>query len=240
MARPVWKDLGSYPKNAKSWTFSHWAWQFLRRNEKYQEVCNAESSMSARQRKAEARKFGLAEYKHFKEDFRGPSKCIWLTEAICKYQLGSHDGQEVDFRLDRGEAALVFDLRQVKVGGLAAIEAQLYTARTTLMEYLEEIVEKPARNRVTKVGLFELLRVYDGVIHSSEPQVAVARELYPEAFVKNAKGFDDRANDARRKVHDQLKRATKMVESGYLALPTRDYRPDRTKGKELSRQVTST
>lgn len=238
MARPDWNDLSTYPKNPESWSFSRWAWEFLRRNEKFQAACDAESNSSALQRQTTAREFGLAEYKHFKEDHRFPTKCIWLSESICKYQLGFDKGDKVEFTLNRGEGALVFDLMQVKVGGLAAIDAQLYTARTTLIEFLEEIDEKPASRRVTKDGLFEILRVYDGVVHSGKLQSEVARVLYPDAFVETPTGqSDDRAEGARKKVHDQLKRAHKMVESGYLALPSRDYRTDRSKGKAQRRGI---
>jgi hypothetical protein len=195
--------------------------------------------MSARQRQASAREFGLAEYKHFKESHGSGAKCIWLTEAICKYQLGFDNGDKVEFTLNRGEGALVFDLLQVKVGGLAAIDAQLYTARTTLIEFLHEIKEEPTETRVTKIGLFELLRIYDGVVHCKKSQSEVAKVLYPQAFVETPNGFDDRAEMARGRLHDQLKRSKKMVESGYLALPSRDYRPDRSKGK-AQRRVTST
>ena len=237
MARPDWNDLTTYPKNPESWSFSRWAWEFLRRNEKFQTACDAESNMSAQQRQTTAREFGLTEYKHFKEPHGSGAKCIWLSESICKYELGTNQGDRFELTLNRGEVALVFDLMQVKVGGLAAIDAQLYTARTTLIEFLKEIDEKPASRRVTKDGLFELLRVYDGVDHSGKSQSEVARVLYPEAFVETLNGSDDRAEGARKKVHDQLKRARKMVASGYLALPSRDYRTDRSKSKAQRRGI---
>lgn len=239
MTRPEWNNLGSYPKLAQSWSFSHWAWEFLRRNQGFQAICDAKSDAPSNERQMAARKYGLAEYKHYKEGHGFGAKCIWLTEAICEYQLGTDQGDEVEFTLDRGEVALVFDLMQVEKGGIAAIDAQLHTARTTLIEYLQEIGAKCATTRVTKIGLFELLRIYDGVEYSCVTPTEVAKVLYPDAFTTTSKGYDDRATQARRKLHDQLARARRMVKSGYLALPSRDYRQDRAKRKVSSQDTAS-
>ncbi len=231
MARPTWNKLETYPANPKTWSFSRWAWEFLRRNPEFQRRCDLVMNAQSGPRRGMAREFGLAEFKHYKESHaHGENECLWLSEAICKYDAANNDrSKSVEFSLKRGEVALVFDLMQIKKVGLATIDAQLSAARAVLLEYFEKLGEIAPKKRVSKEGLLNLLRVYDAVDYENIPQVEVAKLFYPEYFKPVAGGYDDRAEYARGKINDQLKRARKMVESDYLYLPSRDYRQNRAK-----------
>jgi hypothetical protein len=232
MARPIWDDKDTYPEKAGDWNFRQWAWSFLRRNDKFQtrstEVLDADDAT----KRAMAREFGLAEYKHFKEGYSLPgTPCIWLSEAICKYEAAVDSDKKISLSLQRGEVALVFDLNQVTNLGRAALDAQLNAARQTLEEYLQCIDGKPQSNRISKIGLLNCLRVFDAIEFAKVAPSTCAKTLYPDDFKTDDKGvLGDRAAAARTKVFAIRKRALRLVQNDYLLLPPRDYRQDRSKG----------
>ena len=229
MARPEWNKEESYPANLNDWSYSTWAWEFLRRNTKFQEGCERVLNAPVGPQRAMARSFGLAEYKYFKESHGGGSVCLWLTEAICKFNASKDNEISTTVRLKPGEVALVFDLNFIGRVGLSSLDAQLHAARSILEEYRSEFGIEETRSKVTKRSLFKLLRVYDGVVHSKKRPAEVARELYPDDFKIIDGRTSDLAASATKRVTDQLKRAKRMVESDYLLLSTRDHIQNRSK-----------
>ena len=229
MARPEWNKEESYPANWNDWSYSRWAWEFLRRNTKFQEHCERLLNASAGPQRAMARSFGLAEYKHFKEPHEAGARCLWLPEYFCKFSASKDKEISAMFRLKPGEVALVFDLNLIGQVGKSALDAQLHTARSILEEYRVEFCIEEKKSKVTKHNLFKLLRVYDGIVHSGEKAAVVARRLYPEDFETVAGRSSDLAATATQRVVDQLKRATRRVESDYILLPSRGYIQNRSK-----------
>ena len=229
MARPEWNKVDTYPQDFNDWTYSRWAWEFLRRNVKFQEDCERVLHGSLEQRRTMARSFGLAEYKYFKEPHLVGDRCIWLPEAICKYKPGGDKEISTMIRLKPGEVALVFDLNLIEQVGASTLDAQLYTARTVLEEYRIQFGIKERKSKVTKRNLFKLLRVYDGVVYSENKPAVVARELYPDDFKATNGRASDLAASATQRVADQLKRAKRMVGEDYILLPSRDYIQNRSK-----------
>ena len=226
MARPEWNKPETYPGTPDDWTFSRWAWEFLRRNKNFQADSEAVKDASETDRRKMARKYGLAEYKHYKEAHVTPTSCLWVAEAIFKYKAATEDGTEVRFTLQKNEVALVFDLNHIQHVGKSALEAQLYAARSVLDEYLADFSITVPDVRVSRRGFFELLRVYDGMEVDGATLTEVARVLKPEDF---GNGDNDKETDARKRIHDLRRRAQELVENGYRNVATRDYLQDRAK-----------
>ena len=122
MARPEWNKVDTYPQDFNDWTYSRWAWEFLRRNVKFQEDCERVLHGSLEQRRTMARSFGLAEYKYFKEPHLAGDRCIWLPEAICKYKPSGDKDISTMIRLKPGAVALVFDLHLIEQVGVSTLD----------------------------------------------------------------------------------------------------------------------
>lgn len=229
MARPEWNKEDTYPVGWNDWSYSRWAWEFLRRNTKFQEACERLLNAPEERQRAMARSFGLLEFKYFKEPHRDGNGCFWLPEAICKVHPGKDKVINAMVRLNPGEVALVFDLNLVGKVGMSTLDAQLCNARAILEQNRQEFGIQERSSKVTKRSLFRLLRVYDGVVYSGNSVASVARELEPDNFKAINGRTSDLSASATKRVGDQLKRAIRMVEDDYILLPSRDYIQNRSK-----------
>lgn len=229
MARPEWNKEDTYPADWNDWSYSRWAWEFLRRNKKFQDKCEIVRDAQVGPQRAMARAFGLAEYKYFKEPHLEGNGCLWLSAAICKYHAAHEKETRTMLSLKPGEVALVFDLNLVGKVGLSTLNAQLYAARAILEGYRLAFGIGEDKSKVTKRNLFRLLRVYDGVVFSDNKIATVARKLDPDDFKKIDGRTTDLAASATQRVGEQLERAMRMVEMDYILLPSRDYIQNRSK-----------
>lgn len=231
MARPDWDRSESYPANPDEWEWRRWAWEFLRRNEKYQDECDELADGTNRAKQAMGRRWGLGDYKHFRDPYGDEQATMWLSEAFCEYEVGAPEGKEYRVTLKQNEVALVFDLNHVAVAGTSALDSLLRGARTVLKEYMAELKIEPPDVRVSRSGLFETLRAYDALVYAKASPTDVARLLRPDAFGPSG---DTTSQDAARKyVNDLFERGRALVlNKGYLRLPTRDYIDDRSKVKK--------
>jgi hypothetical protein len=123
--------------------------------------------------------------------------------------------------------SFVFNLNYALQGGKAALDVQLHHAKNMLHMELEKFAkrlpggEQPISPKPRRQKFLIWIRAYDAVMHKEANKDDVARELYPYLFIGNDHADNNRR--ARKQLNDDLRKATHMVNSGYLTLIPLDY-----------------
>lgn len=121
----------------------------------------------------------------------------------------------------------MFNLNYALQGGKAALDVQLHHAKNMLHMELEKFAkrlpggEQPISPKPRRQKFLIWIRAYDAVMHKEANKDDVARELYPYLFIGNDHADNNRR--ARKQLNDDLRKATHMVNSGYLTLIPLDY-----------------
>ena len=221
LRRPNWVDESSYPDHTQ-WSFCNWAWEFLRRNVEFQQACKAAEHGSDSDRLAVAKRFGLQEFKDFKEHFFTGAVPEWLSVIpgiLSRATL--KDGKLKERVIPHGQVVMTFDLDEM-LKNRPTLDAQVYNAgfylNDCLREYAELKAKKPRSPRPQKAKLFKYLRVHDATVYAGvSDDSLITDELYPgQSGVAN-----NYSGEAKIKHHRAA--AANMVESGYLELPAKDY-----------------
>ena len=241
MPRPNWDDIDSYCFDPKALSYREYAWEFLRRNPSFQnESKNSLELGSEREQQRVATKYGLRDLVSPLHAYElGKPELVWLAETICEPPILPQKGRPNPlYQLRQGEVAIVFDLDATVGSGPAAIDAFLWYARSLLMDervrYISTLSasERTIRAKtpsIRKSKLFTWLRTYDAVAHMGVAQKEVARVLYPADFVPDEYTQKTKELAAQKRVSDDLKRATSLIENEYLALVPLDYLQDKSK-----------
>jgi hypothetical protein len=219
--RPRWNDVSSYPDHT-TWSFSRWAWEFLRRNVEFIAECErAMDDDSPDIKKGVANKFGLRDFKPFNQNFEWGVIPEWLNilpEVLASPLVGVYPIKET---VKPGRVVLSFDLNEM-LKNRPVLDAQLFNAQVYLQGRLAEFATLNGRAirspRPHKSVLFDYLRVYDARVDAKVGENRIiAMELFPDEYgIEN-----DYAGE--RRVSTYFKRAKEFVESSYLELPAKDY-----------------
>jgi len=221
--RPHWADVSAYAGN-ELWSYKRWAWHFLQRNPKYQEVSIKRGPLSGQR----ASQFGRTSLKPYKEKYtdEDDQKKYWLPERVANLDscvtLG---GRTVSYELEFGEVALVIDLRRTASAGRAALTAMLLDARGRLDQELEKLgpglsksgsklpqIRKPRRNL-----LLQRLRMCDAMWMRATDDELI--RVFFAGFCRNGSlPVGHEREQVIRKVRRLQSDAIKMMESGYLEL----------------------
>lgn len=221
LRRPDWHDEATYPDYTK-WSYSNWAWEFLRRNEQFQQCCYALEAGSLDEQLTVAKRFGLQEFKHFREHFHVGRVPEWLSVLPGILVRATDKDKTLKERsIPQGQVVMTFDLDEM-LKNRPTLDAQAYNAgyylNSCLKEYAALKGKKPRSPRPQIAKLFAYLRVLDAVTYAGvDDNDVIAAVLYPgEIGVANHyTGVG--------KVRDSRAASKKMVESGYLELPAKDY-----------------
>ncbi|WGY68619.1 hypothetical protein KEC55_01045 [Burkholderia cepacia] len=143
----------------ETWTNKRWAWEFLLRNAGFRAACDGlDEDATPQKKRAIARKFGLAEFKHYDEPFKSgngePTEPMFISKAVSTIRpQRQRDGRWTrPVTIQPGQLALRFDLR-LALADDRILDAQVETARKILEKQLdqwrkaEEIVPKKGRQR---------------------------------------------------------------------------------------------
>ncbi len=126
------------------WSGNRWAWEFLRRNPKFQVACDMErapeldASVAAKLDASIAAEFGMHKFQHYKKNYLAQSRARFFTSV--RYFLGKKKGV-MKIRVRPGQVAIV-----VHVGN--DISQQIKRVN----ELLTEIKEQLAKKKVPIVG----------------------------------------------------------------------------------------
>jgi len=221
--RPNWTDLSAYADN-ELWSYKRWAWHFLQRNPKYQEVSITRGPLSG-QRAAEFGRTSLKPYKAKYTD-EDDEKKYWLPERVSNLDsCVVAAGRTVSYELEFGEVALVIDLRRTASAGRAALTAMLSDARARLDQELDKLgrgllqsgsrlpqVRKPRRNM-----LLQRLRMCDAMwVRATDDELI--RGFFGGYCRDGALPVGYEREQVIRKVRRLQSDAIKMIDGGYLEL----------------------
>ena len=231
-----WRD-GSLYEDREEWSNRRWAWEFLRRNKKYQEVCKGIKGPSQAVRAKAAAEFGRCNlkmpYNSYNE--REDNEKLWLSETVLRMKAyDKHDTEEqvATFPLQPGEVCMVFNLKHAENGGPAAVVTQIEYAKRFLLEEVKDakyssigikptITKKPQRELWPK-----LLRLYDAKVHDNASVDEIIDILYLSKADKGKRLSPQEKIPFRKTISEHLKKAKDMVEFRYLSLIPLDYNKD--------------
>lgn len=181
---PDWSDANQYPKESSDWTYTQWAWEFLRRNQSYQsefiETQNIPDGADKLCRSFEvARKYDLA------VGMLNPFEVTaWkLPDESIFVRYPRFSVNEVDL-FAPFKVSLTFDislpldaqLREAK-GMLELRVAELSKSKPRLFSKVPPLIQK--RERIPFQKLVNYLRVLDAdQAGAAEPEIA--KELFPK------------------------------------------------------------
>lgn len=217
--RPDGTDSAPF-KNVYKWSYRKWAWEFLRRNPAFIRACKQAASGTDDARAAVAEQFGLKQFKHYTEPYRGQSgQPKFVSGSIaCWAHLNPQPTTPrlLKNKLCAGQVLIRFDLAAAMVDP-RALERQLALARRTLdkrfNDYAALLGHKPSehRHKVLTFGIY--LRLLDALANGKS-NVECARILYPE----RTKGLDSYDVSEYVKHRIQLAREYANERYRYLAL----------------------
>jgi hypothetical protein len=201
--RPDGTDLSRY-RGCERWTPRHWAWQFLRRNPRFQAACRrvADGDESAKQQVAA--EFGLRRFKHFSEGYSAGGSMrptfVAATPMIWSSRQQAGSAPEVRrVKLHPGQILVRFDLNSAIPLALG-LPAQLRRAATLLDKRLNELrggTKKPALRTPHTTSFLKYLRYLDMTERLKlGPQAALAKLNNQESVdSKKALKFDRKAKE---------------------------------------------
>jgi hypothetical protein len=110
-----------------------WAWEFLRRNPRFQEACKAARTGDQARKQQVARDFGLTKFKDYLEGYTGVSGKPRFASSVPNYwtNVGASAKESVvkRIRLNAGQVAVRFDLAAAQPHK-AALAAQTCSSGT--------------------------------------------------------------------------------------------------------------
>jgi hypothetical protein len=203
--------------NVLRWSKGQWAWQFLRRNKKFQDDCNLAEADPA-QARAIARKWGLVTFKHAREPYEGRSgKPRFAATRLRARMAIDNAGHDVNvLRLYRGELGL-------------AMRLDLLTSELAIRYFvgrLEKAIRRHVppdallgRNRSYQTqNLAEVLRVFDAR-RAGRSWLVAARAIVPrDANDPNPDKGDWDPQTAKEKLRVLDEKANQLVDGDYIYL----------------------
>lgn len=134
---PSGEDLAEY-EGHENWPPRRWAWEFLRRNDRFRRACRSVDPQDIRGQKKIAREFGLREFKDYRMPFgtgrrRPKFRVNWIGYTT---NAGRKSKRTISSRtLLPGQVIVRFDLASM-CWDKKAIEPQLRVARKVIEEQL--------------------------------------------------------------------------------------------------------
>jgi hypothetical protein len=187
--RPDGADRSRY-KNLEKWSHRRWAWEFLRRNQRFIDACEKVMHGSEEDKLEIALNFGLKRYKSPADSYRGkfglPKFNIGGISYFPNPRPNDSDVRKIKTTLDVGDVLIRFDLLSA-FDDVKALTKQLQRAEVILNEQLKEFSEQfglvPASHS-HKVGTFlTYLRLLDALASGKTP-IQCAEMLYPDQSIK--------------------------------------------------------
>lgn len=231
--RPSGSDADAY-KGWQKWSYRRWAWEFLRRNEIFQEECKrVNASNSEEERCRVASEFGLRSYKSYTEAYKGksgyPRFTIGLVTSISHLDVDQDNNRKVRSELKPGHVLIRFDLSSA-LSDIHVLEKQIRMADNRLKRLLRSYETKlKVRSLVKKhsVSTFlDYLRLLDAQA-DGKTQIEAALMIDPK---KERQLSDSRNNITKESLapaaSKKLRRATEYTTELYRYLAVLKGRPN--------------
>ncbi len=227
------KEYKSYQK----WTNRRWAWEFLRRNKRFQAWCNSDEISTLTKKKINEiarEEFGLIEYKHFMERFSdvGVKKPRFTTSNIQSWSFITDEeinksNKNIKFIRQPGTVLIRFNVRAISKSA-KALNKQLEVAKSRLNKRKEKWLKLSAdtvdkgRVKITDgIGYLRLLDIVNYNDTLEKKNKMTKDKLYEKAFPNLAwREKSDPADkvEFERAFESRIETALNYAESYYLEL----------------------
>ena len=216
--RPEGKEQDDY-EGHKRWTFQRWAWEFLRRNEDFQEACKLAAGNPEAEKEVAAT-FGLKKFVSYTKGSKKPSWAPKFRPAAVDLWSWQGPVRRPAVAVRAGQVLVRFDLSH-SANDSASLSAQIEDARRRLetlrKAYLSEIGPATAKASNRKpIYFINSIRLLDMLANGIKPGRAL--RILHELPGARAPMSDREALDKHRK---QLSLAKEMASSEYRTLSTR-------------------
>lgn len=190
-------------KGHEKWSRRRWAWEFLRRNEKFQEDCDRANLDDPEAIDAIAKEFGLRKFKNYRESFSIGDKPTFSV-SVRMYQ--SQENVDRRLRLESSEVLLRFNLSYATKNN-KFLKGQLTQTRGLLKKAIQVVIdrqeERPLNKKlvVNPAEYLKRLRVLDAVRFKNKSHSVIFQLLYPKESrgadnIQNAKALRSRRDTA--------------------------------------------
>jgi hypothetical protein len=213
----------------RSWSFHRWAWEFLRRNTKFQDACKTMATNPTPSDKLEIKdKFGLVRFKHYTDAYGATKKerpKFKTADVVCWPRVSEKIFRKIKANFPKdlkpGQVLVRFDLNNVPVTP-SSIKAMLGATEI----YLKSAAKiwskeqgKTTGNRRNREDLLPLLRLLD--LDHNRAITKVSRQQMAEmVYGSGEKQFGDPG----RVISKKLTTAKRYRDSGYLHLAASEER----------------
>lgn len=161
--RPTGVSLSDYP-NWKAWSHRRWAWEFLRRNQKFQTDCKDAEAAGRAEMDRTAYEFGLKRFKDFRESYSSGVRVSLLDSVRSlphreEFARCLRDSVPIALEtwLRPGEVAIKFRLLPTRDAKTTVLKAQLAEAKKTLESFAELLrAQRETRGRGKGLSVHEL------------------------------------------------------------------------------------
>ncbi len=134
-------------KNNQKWSPRRWAWEFLKRNPEYIELCddarNLTGDAKAAAEFAIANKFQLKKFKDYTENY-SPKNPFFLSTAIYRWEGGSKkrntEKTTIRVKILPGQVVIRFQV-DATLNNSRAIKVQLESAKIHLERYRNDLID---------------------------------------------------------------------------------------------------
>jgi hypothetical protein len=227
--RPNGANSADYPDH-EHWSYRRWAWEYLRRNQIFQDACISASQIKDKseriQRKQEiAREFMLRRYKHCSQPYEVGRRPLFFGISTSPKPNGLAE-QDWPLTLRHDQVALIFNLRPA-LHSKTTVDALLKGAKLILQAralHLRTITGQrrthPTPHLDPEQHLHYLMLL--DARNSGMTPIEIARA----DWYKPRKKSSPKPNVADQ-IRDSLKSATALTEFGFMALVTAPRRMER-------------
>lgn len=222
--RPDGLDVARY-ENRETWSYHQWAWEFLRRNEKFIKECKLVKLGKSSKQKV-AREFGLKKYKSYTEPYlkKGSTPQFSIVTPFLWHNLGEMERkvERVSLNLFPGQAIVRIDLAAA-IEHKGAIEAQVIMAKKMIDEKVANYISRNKELQTSHKRKEETFGLY---IRLLDLKSARKTNLEcAEILLKTDVGNNADSDELREKIKQRLKAARMMANNDYRYLSVRDGSP---------------
>lgn len=226
-------------KNNQKWSPRRWAWEFLKRNPEYIELCdqarNLTDDAKAAAEFAIAKKFQLKKFKDYTESY-SPKNPIFLSTSIYKWKGGSEkrkpDKTTIRVKILPGQVVIRFQV-DATLNNSRAIKVQLESAKIHLERYRDDLIDsakkespqpedskkKTDRFNPQPAVFLRRLKIID-----AKRRGLTRNEIYKKVFPDKFKELDGDKDALHDHFKTEIPEATKMLDK-YLEIAAMGFDP---------------
>jgi hypothetical protein len=209
--RPLGLDGASY-KNYRNWSYKKWAWEFLRRNHKYQVDCLKVENGTQDEKQQVANDYGLTEFKKYTHAFKGKkSRAPNFFIGVPSISKNKTDKEISKKRIEitKNQIVVRFDLQYFDMYKWS-INTQL---ERVMGLFNKEQLSQRAPYAIKPDKFIYYLRLLDCTSNTTDKPTQLKCYLNLNNITDTTK--EDR-HELQLKVKDQLERALEIAEVNYL------------------------